>query len=232
MPIDLEILAYEETPLGILCLRRRKTLREPRRWITEITLNHEFLMSSLHTDSEEALATLPLGMLSGHNLQVLVGGLGLGYTALAALRSPHVQSVDVIEYLPQVIVWTQKGLTPVAAELNADPRLGIEHNDIFQILSRDAAAKQYDAILIDIDHSPDDQLVETQRDLYNVSGLSRAAGHLRPGGVFALWSYAEASPLLEVMPIIFPRVTAHPITCINQLLDESFTDWLYVGQLD
>lgn len=54
MPIHLKILAYEETPLGILCLRERLTLSEPHTLVTEVTLNHEFLMSSLHTDSERA----------------------------------------------------------------------------------------------------------------------------------------------------------------------------------
>jgi len=100
MPIHLKILANEETPLGILSLRERLTLSEPHTLVTEVTLNHEFLMSSLHTDSERTLATLALERVDGDNLQVLIGGLGLGYTVAAALESSRVGHVEVIEFLP------------------------------------------------------------------------------------------------------------------------------------
>ncbi len=51
---NLEFLAYEDTPLGPLCLRRRELLSDPGTVVTEVTLNHQFLMSSLHNDSERA----------------------------------------------------------------------------------------------------------------------------------------------------------------------------------
>ena len=89
-PSNLEILAYEESPLGPLCLRRRELLSQPGTIVTEVTLNHEFLMSSLYTDSERALANLALELHVGENLRVLVGGLGLGYTAREALLSDRV----------------------------------------------------------------------------------------------------------------------------------------------
>ncbi|HIC22966.1 MAG TPA: spermidine synthase, partial [Planctomycetes bacterium] len=91
MASELEILAYEETPLGILCLRRRELLSMPGMVVTEVTLNHEFLMSSYHTDSEKALARFGVEMHGGKGLKVLIGGLGLGYTADAALRCEGVQ---------------------------------------------------------------------------------------------------------------------------------------------
>ena len=95
--LNLEILAYEPSPLGLLCLRRRELLSEPGVIVTEATLNHEFLMSSLYTDSERALARTALEMNSGDHLRVLVGGLGLGYTAREALLSPRVERVEVVE---------------------------------------------------------------------------------------------------------------------------------------
>ena len=84
---NLEILACEPSPLGLLCLRRRELLSQPGKMVTEVTLNHEFLMSSLYTDSERALARLGLAMHPGNGLRVLVGGLGLGYTAREVLVS-------------------------------------------------------------------------------------------------------------------------------------------------
>jgi len=111
------ILAYESTPLGPLCLRRRKLLSQPGTLVTEVTLNHEFLMSSLYTDSERALARTALEMHSGDELQVLVGGLGLGYTAREAILSGRVARVEVVELLPQVIDWLAGGLVPLSSEL-------------------------------------------------------------------------------------------------------------------
>ncbi|MCP3695595.1 MAG: spermidine synthase, partial [Planctomycetaceae bacterium] len=91
---NLEILAYEPSPLGMLCLRRRELLSQPGTIVTEVTLNHEFLMSSLYTDSEQVLAQTALQMHPGQDLQVMVGGLGLGYTAWEALRCDRVAAVE------------------------------------------------------------------------------------------------------------------------------------------
>jgi spermidine synthase len=230
MTINLKILAYEDTPLGTLCLRRRETLAEPRQWVTEVTLNHEFLMSSLHTDSERALATIPLSQHSGKQLRVLVGGLGLGYTAQAALACPSVCDVEVIEFLPQVIRWLQEGLTPLAGELNANAKLRVSEGDIFQHLLAAPPEHRLDAILIDVDHSPEDQLAKKHDQFYQVDGLQRAAEHLADQGLFALWSYDEHTPLLDAMRQVFDAAEAHPIEYFNQHVHESFTDWLYVGR--
>ena len=123
--LNLEILAYEQTPLGLLFLRRRELLSQPGTIVTEVTLNHEFLMSSLYTDSERVLAEHALEMHSGDPLKVMVGGLGLGYTAQAALKSKRVAQLEVVELLPQVIQWTRDGLVPLSNELNNEPRLEI-----------------------------------------------------------------------------------------------------------
>ena len=111
---NIEILAHESSPLGLLCLRRRELLSRPGTMVTEVTLNHEFLMSSLNTDSERALAQTALEMHPGKDLRVLVGGLGLGYTAHETLRSDRVAQVEVVELLPQMIDWLARGLVPLS----------------------------------------------------------------------------------------------------------------------
>ena len=236
MAANFEILAYEDTDLGPLCLRRRQTLSEPREWVTEITLNHEFLMSSLHTDSEQRLATIPLEQLAGDSqletdgLRVLIGGLGLGYTAHAALACPQVGHVEVVEYLPQVIDWMQAGLTPLGAELAAEPRLQVQHGDIFERLLAAPQSEPRDAILIDVDHSPDERLSNAHQAFYTTEGLSRVARHLRPGGLFALWSYDRSPLLQETMQQVFFTTDIHPVTYHNRHVHEEFTDWLYAGR--
>ena len=114
MAINLEILAYESTPLGPLCLRRRELLFQPGTFVTEVTLNHEFLMSSLYTDSERQLTQTAIEMHGGSSLSVLIGGLGLGYTAHQSLLSDAVASVEIAELLPEVIGWMQDGLVPLS----------------------------------------------------------------------------------------------------------------------
>lgn len=248
MAADFEILAYEDTDLGPLCLRRRRTLSEPREWVTEITLNHEFLMSSLHTDSEQQLAAIPLDVLvrdaqskdksqaegdlspEGDGLRVLIGGLGLGYTAHAALASSHVSHVEVVEYLPQVIDWMQTGLTPLGAELAAEPRLQVHHGDIFERLLAEPQGPPFDAALIDVDHSPDERLSTAHEAFYTTAGLNQVARHLRPGGLFALWSYDRSPELQETMQQVFVTTDIHPVTYRNRHVHEEFTDWLYVGR--
>ena len=79
---NVEFLAHQDTAIGTLILRRRTLLSKPGTVVTEISLDHEFLMSSHNTASERALSTVALEMHAGRELRVLVGGLGLGIMLL------------------------------------------------------------------------------------------------------------------------------------------------------
>ncbi|MEE2825076.1 MAG: spermidine synthase [Planctomycetota bacterium] len=227
--LNLEILAYEQTPLGLLFLRRRELLSRPGTFVTEVTLNHEFLMSSLYTDSERILAERALEMHGGDRLKVMVGGLGLGYTAQAALKSARVAHLEVVELLPQVIDWMRDGLVPLSAELNNEARLEISQGDVYQRL-QDPPGDLFDLILIDVDHSPDERLAEENLSFYSVAGLEAARQHLLPGGVLAVWSYAESSPFADAMKKMLVDVTVVPVSYQNELIDEKRTDWLFFGR--
>jgi spermidine synthase len=228
-PSNLEILAYEDTPLGPLCLRRRELLSSPGTVVTEVTLDHAFLMSSYNTASERALADVALEMHAGEELRVLVGGLGLGYTARAALASPRVASVEVVEFLPEVIDWLDRGLVPLSAELNGDPRFAPVRGDIYARLAA-PPAEQFDLILIDVDHAPDDPLGAESGSFYTEEGLERARRHLAPGGILGVWSYAESSPFARALREVFPDVRVEPVTFFNALVDEETTDWLFFAR--
>src|SRR5205823_2078810 len=102
----IQELGYQKTPLGDLTLRRRAEARLGGRDIFEVKLGDEYLMSSLFTEAEQQLATLGLGGLDGE-LDVVVGGLGLGYTAAEALKSESVSRLLVIELFQAVIDWHQ-----------------------------------------------------------------------------------------------------------------------------
>ena len=229
-PSNFEILAYDDTPLGMLYLRRRELLNEPGTLVTEVTLNHEFLMSSLHTDSERALASVALEMNAGQNLNVMIGGLGLGYTAAEILKSPRVSALGVIEFLPQVISWLDDGLVPLSESLKGDSRLEVVQGDVYQILAGPPSTL-YDLILIDVDHSPDEHLNGANSAFYTADGLELAKQHLSDTGILGIWSFAESSPFVDALRAAFREVRVEPVTFENRHMNETSTDWLFFGQM-
>ncbi len=188
--MNVQELGYQNTPLGELTLRRRVEPLLRNREVYEVKLGDEYLMSSLFTVAEEELARRGLGVVDGDALNVLVGGLGLGYTAVTALHDPRVTRLTVVDTLPAVIDWHQRKLLPVSAELVDDARTHLVLDDFFALMRAEPTddGPRYDAILVDIDHSPRHRLAASHGDLYSPAGLRAASRHLRPGGAFALWS--------------------------------------------
>jgi spermidine synthase len=223
-----EELDWQETPMGELPLRRRL---EPTLGVDvfEVKLGEEFLMSSLFTVAEVALADLGLAAVGGDDLRVVVGGLGLGYTAVAALRDARVASLEVVDALPAVIDWHLRALLPVSAELTADPRTTLVLDDFFAIMRREGP-NRYDAILLDVDHSPRHQLDPGHADLYTVAGLKRVRDHLADGGAFALWS--DDPPDDEFMArlaSVFDEPVAHTVDFDNPLTGGTSSNTVYVA---
>jgi spermidine synthase len=225
-----EELDWQQTPMGDLTLRRRT---EPTLGVEvfEVKLGDEFLMSSLFTVAEEALATIGLAATVGDRLDVLVGGLGLGYTAVTALRDPRVAAVTVIDALPAVIDWHRRELLPTSAELVRDARTSLVLDDFFALMRRSPLV-QYDAILLDVDHSPRHQLDPSHADLYQVAGLASLEAHLKPGGIFALWS--DDPPDLAFMAElaeVFDEPAAHVVDFANALTGGTSSNTVYVGRV-
>lgn len=226
---NLHILAYETTPLGDLCLRRRELLSRPGTSITEITLDHQLLMSSHNTVSERALATEALARHPDDDLSVLVAGLGLGYTAAALLQSERVERLEVVELLPAVVGFLTEGLIPLSSELLGDARLEVRQGDAYALLNGQTA-ERWDLVLIDVDHSPEDHLGAGNQSFYTRSGLIRAKRHLATGGMLAVWSYAKSSPFVDALEAAFSVVEVVPVSYFNDLVDEEHTDWLFLAR--
>jgi len=183
--------------------------------VHEVILDGAFLMSSLNTDTEVALADLALEPMGGRPLDVVVGGLGLGYTARAALARRDARSVAVIEYLPEVIDWHRQGLVPLGDALATEARCALVAGDFFAWVggeSLPAVPDQADAVLVDIDHSPEHLLHASHGRFYTEDGLRRLARRLRPGGAFALWS-ADPPPgaLRATLEAVFAAVEVHAV---------------------
>ncbi len=159
----------------------------------EVKLDDEFLMSSLFTVAEVQLATRALAEVTGGGLDVVVGGLGLGYTARAVLDDPRVRSLCVVEALDEVIGWHERHLLPLSEELTADPRCHLVQGDFFALAAGGSGfgvdgPSRYHAVVVDIDHTPRHVLHPSHAGFYTREGLERLAGWIQPGGVFGLWS--------------------------------------------
>jgi spermidine synthase len=235
MSLYFEELDFRPTPMGVLSLRRRR-LPGTDTDVFEIKLGDEYLMSSRFTAAEIELARLGLADLSGENLDVAVGGLGLGYTARAVLEDPRVRSLIVVDALAEVIEWHQQGLLPLGKQLTGDPRCRLLHADFFAMadsragFDTDAPGRRFDAVLVDIDHSPQNLLHPRHAALYRREGMARLAEHLSPGGVFALWSNDPPDDAFNaVLASVFATSAAHVVTFDNSFGDHDASNTVYVA---
>jgi len=239
MSANFEELDFRPTPIGVLSLRRR---RQPSTGIDifEIKLGDEFLMSSLFTRAEIELARLGLAATRPRpaqgGLDVVVGGLGLGYTAQAVLEHDAVGSLIVVDALAEVIEWHEQELLPIGKQLNADSRCRLVHADFFamtlseQGYDPEAPGRRFDAVLVDIDHSPQKLLHPRHAALYTPDGLARLAGHLHPGGVFALWSNDPPDQaFVAALASVFEKPVAHVVTFPDAQGDGEASNTVYVG---
>lgn len=234
MSARFEELDWRQTPMGAISLRRR---RDPVSGddVYEVKLDDDFLMSSLFTVAEVAVARLALDRLPATGLDVAVGGLGLGYTALEVLAHPRVRSLVVVERLGEVIEWHTEGLIPAGTTLRADQRCRLVQGDFFAMvagagLDPDERGRLFHAIVLDIDHSPTHLLNPSHAAFYDAAGTRRLAAHLHPGGVFALWSNDPPDAAYEaVLSEVFDDVASEVVSFPNYLQGRDSTNTVYLA---
>jgi hypothetical protein len=238
MTVDFEELDYQETPLGEISLRRRAESRIEGGVVYEVKLGDEFLMSSLFTNAEIQLARLALAALDGSDLDVVVGGLGLGYTAVAVLEDPSVRSLAVVEVMAPVIDWHRRGLVPLGKGLASDPRCTLVHADFFELAGSPgsgfyptAPSRLVHAVLLDIDHSPSHWLNPGNSTFYTAPALRILADKLHSGGIFGLWSNDppddEFTRLLET---VFQPAESHIVTFPNPYTGGESSNTVYLAR--
>ncbi len=232
-----EEIDHRSTPLGDLTLRRRRLPQLDDLEIFEVKLGEEFLMSSLFHEVEVALADLGLAGLPGP-LDVVVGGLGLGYTARAALRHATVANLLVVDALAPVIEWHEAGLVPLGPELTQDPRCRFVHGDFFAMATSPETGfdptqpgRRFHAILLDIDHSPENVLHPRHGAFYTPGSLREVARQLHPGGVFAMWSDDPPSEsFLSTLGSAFENPEARVVSFENPLRGNSSESTVYLAR--
>ncbi|MFJ9556131.1 spermidine synthase [Nocardiopsis sp. NPDC101807] len=235
-------LDHRPTPMGVISLRRR--------WdplvgddVYEIKLDDDFLMSSAFTAAEVEVARLALAELRAgpgaeppDGYDVVVGGLGLGHTALTVLDDPGVRSLLVVEALGEVVDWHREGLVPAGAVLSADPRCRLVRGDFFsralgaEGLDPESPGRRFHAVVVDIDHSPRHLLHPSHAPFYEPEGVRRLAGRLHPGGVFALWSDDPPDADYEdVLRLAFGGVRSEVVTFASPYREAPASNTVYLG---
>jgi hypothetical protein len=235
--VNFQELDYRPTPMGLLTLRRRKEITLGID-IYEIKLDEDFLMSSLFTVAEVALANLGLAELSEPEVDVVVGGLGLGYTARTVLEHPKVRELLIVDTMREVIEWHQQGLLPLGEQLTSDPRCRFVHGDFFAMSASrsrgfdpENRGRRYHAILLDVDHSPRNVLHLSHAPFYESDGLRRLTSHLLPGGVFALWSNDPPDEQFHAaLSEAFAYYETHVVTFSNPIQHRDEANTVYVAR--
>jgi spermidine synthase len=153
------------------------------------------------------------------------------------LEHKSVASLVVVEALEAVIDWHGSGLVPLGRELTAEPRCRLVHGNFFALAASNAGfdpaapGRQFDAVLVDIDHSPDILLDPRNAAFYGEAGLAQLAAHLRPGGVFGLWSNEPADDGFTArLARVFAAARVEAVTFHNPLQNKPFTQTIYLAK--
>ena len=194
--------------------------------VLELRVNGVFVMDSLETTSETALAGAALAQVETPRT-VLVGGLGLGFTAHEVLSDHRVEHVVVAEIEDALVGWFRNGTIPHGAAFLADRRVTVAAADVQQLVE-EAAPGSFDLVLLDVDNGPDFLVYDTNAAIYESTFLERVRVALRPGGALAVWSSTESPRLIGTMSSVFDDCTSegHPVTLQGR--EDEF--WLHVAR--
>jgi spermidine synthase len=218
-------IARAESERGELVLRERRDDGAPT--TLELRANGVFVMDTLETSTEQALAESALAQVAEPRA-VVVGGLGLGFTMHAVLADSRVEKVAVVEIEQALVDWMRDGTVPHGPALLADERITIVVADIAVALA-EAPSASYDLILLDVDNGPGYLVHDVNAALYEQPFLEVARRVLRPGGALAVWSAADAPDLADHMRAVFGNAEGLPHEVLLQDRDEKY--WLYVSRV-
>ncbi|MDQ3615998.1 MAG: hypothetical protein M3393_05125 [Actinomycetota bacterium] len=222
-------LARVDSERGEMVLRERRDpdvgVHSPV--ILELRVNGVFVMDTLETSSEKGLASAALAQVE-HPRNVVVGGLGLGFTMHEVLADQRVEKLVVVEVEEAVVGWMRDGTIPHGPTYLADERLTVMTADI-RIAMTEATPAAHDLILLDIDNGPEQVVYEENRAVYQREFLRLARDALRPGGALVIWSAAQAPALRHEMQEVFGNVVPIPYDVTLQARDERY--WLYISRV-
>ncbi|MEI6450750.1 MAG: hypothetical protein WCP98_12530 [Actinomycetes bacterium] len=197
----------------------------------EVILNGAFLISTANDASSRAMVSAALPHLAGDALEVLIGGLGLGYALDEALACERVARVTVAEYEPDIVRWLRAYGEGRAERAAAGARAGralIEVVDVADVLA--ARPGGFDLISLDTDNGPGWLVREANAGLYSEAGVQLARRALRPGGAVVFWSPDRYAGFEQVLAAVFARVL--PVAAFDVVQGRRHEYTMYVGLRD
>jgi spermidine synthase len=219
-------LARAVSERGEIVLRERHDDEDSGTPVLELRVNGVYVMDSLETGTEEALALTALAHTDDPKA-VVVAGLGLGYTAHAVLTDPRVERLAVVEIEEALVEWMRDGTVPHGPGFLADERVRVVTCDIRQAVAE--ATQKYDLVLLDVDNGPGYLVHDMNAAVYEVEFLQRVRSLLRPRGAVAVWSSAEAPELRDALATVFGE-GVKPVPFGVQLQGRAEQYWLYLAR--
>ena len=214
-------IARAESPRGEIVLRERREENAPT--ALELRVNGVFVMDTLETTTERALANAALALLPAPST-VLVGGLGLGFTVHEVLADPRVEACTVVELEEAVVDWMRDGTIPHGPQFLAEERLKVVVGDVAMALT-EAREAAYDLVLLDVDNGPGYLVHDANESLYREPFLT--AAHRATGGLLVIWSADEAPQLEATLAGVFRSVEVHALPVRLEDREEHY--WLYAA---
>ena len=204
-------------------------VRRDRDGALELRVNGVFVMDTAETSSERLLARTALDWLAERRggAQVLIGGLGLGFTLQEVLGDRRVGSVVVAEIEPDLVAWHRDGLVEATAGATHDPRVRVIVGDVRDIVAAQASMS-VDLVLLDVDNGPGFLVYDDNAALYQIEFLTGCHRVTRVGGVSAVWSSDESDQLKRSMSAVFGQSRHVPIPV--QLGTRESTYHVYLGR--
>jgi spermidine synthase len=226
--VDYTLVARAESPRGEIVLRERRERdagpNAPA--VLELRVNGVFVMDTLETSSEKGLATAALKQVDRPR-NVVVGGLGLGFTMHELLADKRVERLVVVEIEDALVQWMRDGTVPHGPSYLADERVTVITADI-RVAMAEATPAAYDLILLDVDNGPGFLVYEDNEAIYQGEFLGQVRDALRPGGALVIWSAAESPRLQAEMQDVFGNVVPIPFDVSLQSRDEHY--WIYLSR--
>jgi spermidine synthase len=219
-------VARARTPRGEIVLRERRPEDAGGPAVLELRVNGVFVMDTAETGTERALARMALDLVASPR-DVLIGGLGLGFTAHEVLGDARVERVVVAEIEDPIVQWLRKGTIPHGPTYLADSRLTVLTLDLADAVA-EAGPGSYDLVLLDVDNGPGYLVHAHNAAVYEAPFLRAVRETLRPGGALAVWSADPAPSLERDLETVFGAVAVRPLDVRLQERAEQY--WLYLAR--
>jgi spermidine synthase len=223
-------VARAESERGEVVLRRRRVDDDvagaEHDGVLELRVDGVFVMDTLETATEQELARAALDRVAEPR-DVLVGGLGLGFTVHEVLTDRRVQRLVVVEVEEALVGWMRDGTVPHGPSFLADARLQVVEADLQEAV-QEASPGSFDLVLLDVDNGPGHLVHQGNSVLYRRPFLEELRAVLRDGGAVVVWSASEARELAETLEEVFGTVASLPLPVRLQDREERY--WLYLAR--